>query len=76
MKVRITKRHIAEGVCADARRCPIALALIDRFGGQAHVGVGVEVRGVRHTLTTEAARFIEAFDACRPVSPGWLTVWE
>ena len=76
MKVRITKRHIAEGMRSNARHCPIALALNDRFGGRSCIGGDVTVAEVTHTLTNAATGFIRDFDAGRPVSPGWLTVWE
>ena len=76
MKVLITKRHIAEGIRNRCCLCPIARALRDRFGGHPSVGTMAYVADRAHTLTTEANNFIANFDAGRPVSPGWLTVWE
>ena len=76
MKVRITKRHIAGGVAMDVRRCPLALAMNERFDGRASVGSYVEVAGVPRAMTLAAHDFTADFDAGRPVSPGWLTVWE
>ena len=77
MKVRITKRHIAEGTQNSARKCPIALALSD--SGACHAAVFITwayVDGGSFTLAEQARQFTANFDAGRPVSPGWLTVWE
>ena len=73
MKVRITKRHIAHGIRRSGTGCPLALALPrDAVVGWPSITAG----GVLHRTADAARAFIGDFDAGRPVSPGWLTVWE
>lgn len=77
MKLRILKRHIENGFCRSERRCPIALALTERFGGTWRVGYFTCVSdegGI--PLSTEARIFARRFDSYAPVKPGWLEVWK
>jgi len=78
--VVVTARHIANGIRADARLCPVALALQEQLGpGEHEVLVGpdeVTVRAdgpgrgeLRAELPAAARAFIERFDTDQRVAP-------
>lgn len=83
--VRVTDKHIADGVSCSSARCPIALALHEALaaeGVQQVQGLFVDETALRFThyipadahryraeLPAEAAEFINHFDGALPVKP-------
>lgn len=76
--IRVTQDHIADGSAGCGDACPIALAIVDQWDGggeYAWVTEGTLLLRIDsdHAFTAEtppqAAEFIEAFDADRPVEP-------
>ena len=73
-KVRVTRKHIKMGMPAAAASCPIALAVRDYMKGYEygtiyvdHEYIGIGPHGF--LCPRKVKRFIEAFDAGRPVEP-------
>lgn len=71
--VEVTQEHIDNGQRWEPQSCPLALALIDKFG-DSHVSVGsidavVGLTKARHfLLMPDASAFVKAIDT--PVIPG------
>ena len=76
VRVRVLRRHIAEGKPNDAYRCPLALASGERIDLNflSRLGPGCDI--TFYSLTAEAKEFSARFDAGRPVKPGWITLYE
>jgi hypothetical protein len=73
-KVRVTRKHIKFGMPEAAANCPIALAVRDYMkgykGGTVYVDHEVIEIGPHSFLCSrKVKRFVEAFDAGRPVKP-------
>lgn len=73
MLIRVTKKHIKQGVISDPYSCPVALAIRDK---------GFECVVTEHTIRTNniwaykryncprsVSRFVKAFDKGRKVKP-------
>lgn len=75
--VRVTDRHIADGVSCDSAACPVALAvldalaaegvraarvMVDSFDATVTLGDAPVERRYRADLDSRASRFVEAFD--------------
>lgn len=78
MKIKVTRKHIEDGVRHTADRCPIALALKD-FGfatyGMVRVNLGsIEVCGATVSTPRKARQFITAFDKGKKVRPFTLVI--
>ncbi len=81
MQLTITQQHIDDGIRNTIEACPISHALRSRYPNAYGINVGTvdaEVYlalGKKHyTLGDDAQRFIDAFDAERPVQPCTLTL--
>ena len=72
MRVRVLRRHIAEGVVGDVAACPLALA----SGYEIDDWFCTDQEGIRYSMSREARRFVHAFDTDGPVKPGWITLYE
>lgn len=75
LKVTVTRDHIKRGKPGESEYCPIALAL--KGMGKRHVQVG-EVcccwDGGTADLPLKSTKFIERFDAKKPVKPFSFTL--
>jgi hypothetical protein len=75
-RVRVTERHIRDGVRESAGRCPLALALKDAGFRIAIVGADFAYwwrkgnRAVTARPLPETAGFVYRFDSGLPVEPG------
>jgi hypothetical protein len=71
MKIKVTRRHIFEGVQGSWDSCPIALALRDELGvTNLEVGNGVIRCGKKKfKMSNSADTFVGKFDEGEPVKP-------
>jgi len=76
IKVHVTQEHIDKGECCSVTRCPVALALKERFLGKTVV-VGktyVQINQKFYRLDSKGCKFIRAFDDGRKVQPIEVTL--
>lgn len=77
MQIRVTEKHIKEGIKGSCKSCPIAVAVLETVGDAKAVNVGGSVAfiydedWVRQTspLPLEAETFISEFDQGFKVKP-------
>lgn len=78
MKIKVTEKHIGEGLAGNAKHCPIALAGLEAIEGATRVRVGfstmnVQIKGSDRQkfldLPYEAKTFVRRFDNGDPVKP-------
>lgn len=70
MKVTIKRKHIRNGQPNSPDYCPIAIALNEKFGGNAKVNEdNLLLFGLNFHLPADAQYFIKRFDNGDPVKP-------
>jgi len=76
MKIRVTKKHIQDGVQNSKCACPVALAMKEYFGFDAFedADVGQVYLSISNFVLTERVpssvrKFIKQFDEGKPVKP-------
>lgn len=69
MKIRVTAKHIREGVRLDTRYCPVALAIKEEGYSDVHVDdSSVSIEKIHYNIR-RGTRFINRFDDALKVKP-------